>query len=123
MSLKSDSITYIVIQTNSSHYFYFLSKLSIMFKKLKSVWSMNDVGQHSRGKIKAENMNLLVQRLVDEVNSPMNHVILNKCRDYGVLYTALLQDSDTESLSNATIFLFFQDLCILERHKYNLYLP
>jgi hypothetical protein len=71
---------------------------------------MDDIGQHGRSKIKAENMNLLVQRLVDKIDSPMYHVILNKCGNYSVLYTTLLQDGDTESLSNAAVFLFFKNL-------------
>lgn len=71
---------------------------------------MDNIGQHSRGEVKAENMNLLVQRLVDKVNSPMYHVILNKRGNDSIFYTTLLQDGDTESLSNTTVFLFFQNL-------------
>jgi len=55
-------------------------------------------------------MDLGSQRLVDEVNSPIYHIMLNKGWNDGILNTAFLQDCNTKSLCDTSILLFFQNL-------------
>ena len=71
---------------------------------------MDNIGKHSRSKVQAKDVDLGSQGLVDKVNGPIYHIMLNKGWDNGILNTALLQNGNTKSLCNTSIFLFFQNL-------------
>jgi hypothetical protein len=58
-------------------------------------------------------MNFSVQRFIYLINNPVDHAMLDVSRDHCILDRAFLQNRYTESLSDTTVLLFFENLTIL----------
>lgn len=77
---------------------------------LKSKWGVYYISKHGRSKVKTEYVDLACQWSANKIKHPKNHIIFYQSRYNGFFHASLLQNSQTKSLGNATVFLFFKNL-------------
>jgi len=100
-----------ILSDQSQQRFHNLScKCGVLFQEWNGWGCVDNVSKESRSKVQAENMDFVVERFVQEIDNPIDHIMLDKFGDNSVLNRALLENSYTKSLCHTTIFLFFKDL-------------
>lgn len=71
---------------------------------------MDHICQHSSREIQTEHVDLGNETFADKTDHPCNQLIVPIDTDDAVFYAALLQNGQTETLSNTAIVLFLENL-------------
>ena len=83
---------------------------SVLREVIQAVGAGHYVGEHGGREIETENVNLRPEGLVEEVDDPLNHALVDKDGDQLLFDRELLQRRHAESLRDAPVILLLEYL-------------